>query len=66
MYKKREHGGFSWSRSHIYLSQDSHQELYAFIKSSGSASNLLLYFTLSKVTLFIEADGNKSSSIPYY
>ena len=34
----------------LYLSQDSHHELYTFIKSSGSAFlSVLLYFTLKDV-----------------
>ena len=33
----------------LYLSQDSHQELYTFIQS-GSVLSVLLYFTLTKVS----------------
>ena len=32
----------------LYLSQDSHQELYISYKQSGSALSVLLYFTLAK------------------
>ena len=34
----------------LYLSQDSHQELYILYKQSGSALSVLLYFKLTKVS----------------
>ena len=33
----------------LYLSRDSHQELYTVMKTSGSASSVLLYFKLKDV-----------------
>ena len=34
----------------LYLSRDSHQELYILYKQSGSVLSVLLYFTLTKVS----------------
>ena len=36
----------------LYLSRDSHQELYILYKQNGSALGVLLYFTLTKVQFF--------------
>ena len=35
----------------LYLSQDSHQELYILYKRSGSVVSVLLYFTLTNVSV---------------
>ena len=35
---------------YVYLSQDSHQELYILYKQSSSILSVLLYFTLTKVS----------------
>ena len=34
----------------LYLSRNSHQELYILYKPSGSVLSVLLYFTLTKVS----------------
>ena len=34
----------------LYLSRDSHQELYILYKQSSSVLSVLLYFTLTKVS----------------
>ena len=41
-------GKYSTGKAECYnnLSQDSHQELYTFIQTSGSALSVLFYFTL--------------------